>query len=149
MSTSGDFSVRSLKSRIQTYNKEVPEQVFVWNNWTPKKVGLVGWIALVERLPTKVALNATVIQTQSNCYVFCSDSPETCEHIFVSCQFAQTVWSVITQWCKGPTAFIFSLKDLLEYHNIVQGSAKKTKGDLCNVPYLPLERLANEERDGF
>ncbi|KAM0005010.1 putative reverse transcriptase zinc-binding domain-containing protein [Helianthus debilis subsp. tardiflorus] len=127
LNMSGDFSIRSVKVWLQVQNREVPDQVFVWNNWTPKKVAMVGWRALVDRLPTKVAISARGIQLQSTCCVFCSDFPETCEHIFASCQFAQTVWSIIIQWCKIPTAFIFSLKDLLEYRNFVQGSAKKKK----------------------
>ncbi|XP_022020079.1 uncharacterized protein LOC110920155 [Helianthus annuus] len=126
LNASGNFTVRSVKGWLQVQHREVPEQVFVWNNWTPKKVGVVGWRALVDRLPTKVAISIRGIQLQSTCCVFCNDFPETCEHIFTSCQFAQTVWFIITQWCKIPNAFIFSLKDLLEYHNL-QGSAKKKK----------------------
>ncbi|XP_022041236.1 uncharacterized protein LOC110943813 [Helianthus annuus] len=104
-----------------------PDSVFEWNNWVPKKVGLVAWRADMERLPTKQALAARNVQIQDKLCVFCGEYVETSEHIFVSCHFAQVTWLNLATWWGLPPIIAFGLKDLLTVHGSNSGSEKKRK----------------------
>ncbi|KAJ0918826.1 putative RNA-directed DNA polymerase [Helianthus annuus] len=142
----GLFSVRSIKNHVQNHNRVAPQSIFKWNNWIPKKVGVVGWRAMVERLPTKVALLSKGIHPESVTCIFCNEQPETSEHIFVDCQFAQTVWTAIAQWCKVSAFYAFSLKDVLQVGEYVDGSAKRKKAiHAISLVYLwSVWRMRNE-----
>ncbi|KAF5789926.1 putative reverse transcriptase zinc-binding domain-containing protein [Helianthus annuus] len=80
---------------------------------------------MVERLPTRSALQLKGIHLASTTCPLCNEVLETSEHLFVSCQFAQMVWSVISQWCKIPNFFIFGIMDLIQINELVSGSSKK------------------------
>ncbi|KAF5754385.1 putative RNA-directed DNA polymerase [Helianthus annuus] len=92
---SGNFTVASIKQILASAGRVVPEYQFVWNNYVPKKVGIVPWRALMERLPTRIALAARNVDISDIRCVLCGDYDESSEHLFVSCQFAQSVWLVM------------------------------------------------------
>ncbi|KAJ0925693.1 putative reverse transcriptase zinc-binding domain-containing protein [Helianthus annuus] len=75
----------------------MPNYVVQWNHWVARKVGIVAWGAEGERLPTMAALARRGIPVTSLACVLCGEIDETCEHLFMSCQFAQTVWQIIGQ----------------------------------------------------
>ncbi|MFS8033076.1 putative reverse transcriptase zinc-binding domain-containing protein [Helianthus anomalus] len=54
--SSDSFSVANIKHIMGRCNRSQPDYVFSWNNWVPKKGGVVAWMAVKERLPTKSAL---------------------------------------------------------------------------------------------
>ncbi|XP_022024926.1 uncharacterized protein LOC110925274 [Helianthus annuus] len=103
----------------------MPEYVFDWNKWVPKKVGFVAWRAEKERLPTRVALAERNVRIESDRCVICGDYAETSDHVFMSCQLAQTVWSIVSQWCKIPTFSAFCIQDVLSMHGGISGSQKR------------------------
>ncbi|XP_022014071.1 uncharacterized protein LOC110913558 [Helianthus annuus] len=74
-----------------------------------------------------MALAQRNIQVNSDRCAICGDYAETSEHLFVSCHLAQTVWALITQWCKIPVFFAFGIKDILDLHLFVKSSTKKKK----------------------
>ncbi|KAJ0547200.1 putative reverse transcriptase zinc-binding domain-containing protein [Helianthus annuus] len=82
---------------------------------------------MVERLPTRSALQLKGIQPASITCPLCNEVPETCEHLFVSCQFAQMVCIVIVQWCKIPNFLTFSMLDLIQINDLLTGSTKRKK----------------------
>ncbi|MFS7968866.1 putative reverse transcriptase zinc-binding domain-containing protein [Helianthus anomalus] len=137
---SGQFNVGSIKSSITELNRVRPGYVVKWNGWTPKKVGMVAWRAHNERLPTRVALSRRGVAVQSLECPICGEYNETSEHLLVSCGFAQTVWSVVYQWCKAQPVLAFSLKDILDSHEEFDGSAKKKKAyhAVCLVTFWSL-----------
>ncbi|XP_035836174.1 uncharacterized protein LOC110935680 [Helianthus annuus] len=122
---SGVFSVASIKITAATESNPVPGYGFHWNKLVPKKVGIVSWRALSERLPTRVALAARNIQIADTRCLLCEEYDETSDHLFVACQFTQSIWLIVAQWCRSQPTFAFSLKDILEAHNAVHGSKKK------------------------
>ncbi|KAJ0623417.1 putative reverse transcriptase zinc-binding domain-containing protein [Helianthus annuus] len=124
---SGMFNVASIKKILGTANRVRPARVFEWNNWVPKKVGIVAWRAEMERLPTKCALLARNIPVQNQTCVMCGNYDETSEHIFVSCHFAQLIWQNVAIWCLIPLIIAFDIKDLLTLHEISSGSTRKKK----------------------
>ncbi|KAF5810041.1 putative RNA-directed DNA polymerase [Helianthus annuus] len=123
----GYFTVANIKKILSSLNRSRPAHAFEWNNWVPKKVGLVAWRANMERLPTKQALAARNVQVQDQMCVLCSEYVETSDHLFVSCQLAQMVWQNLAIWCGLPPIFAFGLKDLLSLHVSSSGSEKKRK----------------------
>ncbi|XP_022027924.1 uncharacterized protein LOC110929112 isoform X1 [Helianthus annuus] len=124
---SGLFTVSSIKKIISSFNRSRPNRVFVWNNWVPKKVGIVAWRADMERLPTRSALAVRNINVPDSTCAFCGEYEESSNHIFLSCHFAQTIWQNVALWCKIPSIVAFDIKDLLELHAYSPGSRKKRK----------------------
>ncbi|XP_021990974.1 uncharacterized protein LOC110887709 [Helianthus annuus] len=127
LNPTGEFSVVSIKDVAAIYGRSAPAYSFFWNNFVPKKVGIVSWRVIMERLPTRAALVARNIDIGDPSCPFCGEYDETCDHIFAACHFAQVVWLVIAQWCKIPPIIAFGLKDLLDAHVAVVGSKKKKK----------------------
>ncbi|KAF5791018.1 putative RNA-directed DNA polymerase [Helianthus annuus] len=123
----GSFSVGSLKRALVESRYVSPSRVSRWNSWVPKKVGIVVWRAELDRLPTRSALIQRHVNVPSILCPTCGEVPETVEHVFVSCGFAQSVWSVISQWCKLQPIFAFSIKDLLDTDIYTSGSGKYKK----------------------
>ncbi|MFS7907616.1 putative reverse transcriptase zinc-binding domain-containing protein [Helianthus anomalus] len=121
------FSVADIKNKAAVYNRNITEYIFLWNNSIPKKVGVVSWRAAMERLPTRAALAARNIDVRDTRSTFCGEYEETNEHLLASCQFSQTIWSVIVQWCKVPPLIAFSFKDVLDLHLTVNGSKRRKK----------------------
>ncbi|XP_022040631.1 uncharacterized protein LOC110943184 [Helianthus annuus] len=135
-----------MKQILASAERVVPEYQFVWNNYVPKKVGIVPWRALMERLPTRIALAARNVDIGDIRCVLCGDYDESSEHLFVSCQFAQSVWLVMAQWCKSPPVIAFSLRDVLDAHKFVPGSKKKKKvfGAISQVVIWSLWKMRND-----
>ncbi|XP_076953170.1 uncharacterized protein LOC143627172 [Bidens hawaiensis] len=127
LDSSGVFSVQSLKAHIVENSFAIPEFVFVWNNLVPKKVGFVAWRAVLGRLPTFDALAKRNIPVSSVLCPICGEVDESVEHVFVSCGLAQTVWSLIAQWCNMPDFFIFSIRDLVDLHRFIPVPKDKAK----------------------
>ncbi|XP_076957043.1 uncharacterized protein LOC143632395 [Bidens hawaiensis] len=62
---------------------------------------------------------------------FCGEVEEIVEHVMVSCGLAQYMWSVLAQWCKMPTPFLFSFRDVLELHKFSR--FEKEKADVLHA----------------
>ncbi|KAJ0427646.1 putative RNA-directed DNA polymerase [Helianthus annuus] len=123
----GSFSVNSVKKKIQSHGHVMPNYVIKWNNWVPKKIGIVAWRAEGERLPTRKALARRGIPVSTTVCALCGELEETCEHLFVTCQFAQIIWHVIGQWCKYPALYAFCFRDVLDFYKWAPGGKKKRK----------------------
>ncbi|XP_076942244.1 uncharacterized protein LOC143612057 [Bidens hawaiensis] len=108
--------------------------VYEWNNFVPKKVGILTWRAEMERIPVLVGLAKRNIAVESVWCPVCGEAEETAEHLMVSCAFAQAIWHGITSWCKVPTFFAFSTRDILELHKYYRMS--KQSGKLFHVVCL-------------
>ncbi|XP_076908689.1 uncharacterized protein LOC143565672 [Bidens hawaiensis] len=121
------FSVKSLKE-IFAINLGLEEShLFEWNNFVPKKVGILAWRAEMERIPVLFSLAKRGVEVESIICPVCEEDLETAEHMLVSCEFAQSIWSIISVWCKVPTIFAFSTRDLLELHKHALLSSRKAK----------------------
>jgi hypothetical protein len=105
--TMGFFSVRSCYSLLLASRpvEEVDENILaaikiLWRNDVPSKVLVFGWRLLLDRLPTRSALNHRGILLNSfdlTC-VFCSLNLEDSSHLFFSCQFVKRIWAAISSW---------------------------------------------------
>ncbi|XP_076907600.1 uncharacterized protein LOC143564109 [Bidens hawaiensis] len=122
-----DFSVRSMKDGLDEIKSTAENYVMEWNNWAPKKIGIHAWRVEMGRIPVLLELVKRGISvTTTVCPVY-EDDLESAEHLVVSCNFAQSLWSVISSWCKVPSIYAFSVKDLLELHRYTRFPEKKAK----------------------
>ncbi|KAJ0507927.1 putative reverse transcriptase zinc-binding domain-containing protein [Helianthus annuus] len=143
---SGSFNVASIKREIISKNCVIPAYVMDWNNWVPKKVGIVAWRAQKERLPTRFELSRRGIPVQSLECAICGAYTESSEHLFISCELAQIVWQLVYQWCKAHSFFAFRIIDILEDHKFYQGSVKRKKAfhAVCLITIWSLWKSRNE-----
>ncbi|XP_022024071.1 uncharacterized protein LOC110924362 [Helianthus annuus] len=100
----------------------------------------------MERLPTKCALARRNVPVQNQLCVLCGDYEETSEHVFVSCQFAQTIWQNLAGWCMIPPVIAFGIGDLLTLHESSSGSRKirKVIHALVLVTFWSIWKARNE-----
>ncbi|XP_035842207.1 uncharacterized protein LOC118488895 [Helianthus annuus] len=79
----------------------------------------------MDKIPAAAALKRRNIQIDNDSCPFCNSNEETVEHVFIGCLSASIVWNFISSWCKIPSIFAFSLKDLLSIHKELSASDKK------------------------
>ncbi|KAI3683245.1 hypothetical protein L1987_83746 [Smallanthus sonchifolius] len=127
LDVSGVFTVKSVRSKLQVMSGGDLNGAIIWNNWVPKKVNILAWRANLGRLPTRLELakrNIPLVSVACSC---CGEAIESVEHLFVSCALAQSLWHIVSQWCKIPSIYAFEIKDLLEMHKFSRVSKKKAK----------------------
>jgi hypothetical protein len=91
---------------LSSYIKKVElSRVMTWHDGkyscdVPSKVNLFGWRLLLNRLPTRAALNRRGILLNSHdlrC-VFCLSHNEDNAHLFFYCPFSNGIWNVVFGW---------------------------------------------------
>ncbi|XP_076893789.1 uncharacterized protein LOC143545881 [Bidens hawaiensis] len=85
------------------------------------------WRVEMKRIPVMIELVKRGFMVSSGICPICEENLESAEHLVVSCQFAQSVWCIISFWCKISPFFAFSVKDLLELHRFYQLPKWKAK----------------------
>jgi hypothetical protein len=103
----GVFSVRSCYSTLNVLQQAVTIDGDVlttinklWKIDVPSKALVFGWRFLLDKLPTRAALNHRGILTNLDdlhC-ISCSHIGEDCDHLFYFCQFSKGIWASISQW---------------------------------------------------
>jgi hypothetical protein len=103
----GVFSVRSCYSNLielqQVVTLEGDVLITINNLWridVPSKALVFGWRLLLDKLPTRSALNHRGIlinPAELHC-PFCSHFGEDCDHLFFSCHFSKGIWTALSQW---------------------------------------------------
>ncbi|KAL9997323.1 putative reverse transcriptase zinc-binding domain-containing protein [Helianthus debilis subsp. tardiflorus] len=125
---SGEFSVKSLRNRLQQASFTHLGLDFEWNSWCPLKVNFMIWRLIQDRLPTRVALQRRNIQLPSSRCCLCNEHDETALHFFGACSVASQIWDFVSKWCKIKPIFIFELKDFGNIHKQNRGSKLWKKG---------------------
>lgn len=62
-----------------------------WKNKAPMKIRILMWLAILDRLQTRVNLKKKKWKGNRNCCLY--GIPQTTEHIFFNCEMAKTVWA--------------------------------------------------------
>ncbi|XP_022027114.1 uncharacterized protein LOC110928407 [Helianthus annuus] len=99
----------------------------------------------MERLPTMAALARRNVPVPNQMCVLCGDYAETCDHIFVSCHFAQSIWQNLAIWCRMPPIIAFGIKDLLTLHG-PRSSSRESKAihAVILVTFWSIWKVRNE-----
>ncbi|XP_076891407.1 uncharacterized protein LOC143571311 [Bidens hawaiensis] len=121
------FSVKSFKAKMEAIVGSDIGYLIEWNNFVPKKVGILAWRAEIERIPVLMALTKRNVNLESIWCPVCGDAEETAEHLLGSCRFAQALWNGIANWCKVPVIYAFSTRDVLELYKYCHFSKQKAK----------------------
>lgn len=137
-----EFKVADIKRKIERFGLEVTDVGFLWCKWVPKKVNIVGWRVFLDRLPTVENIQKRNIPCpDANC-VLCGECFETSDHLFTGCQFSQTVWEIIADWCNIPSFFVFGTNDILKFH-LLHNGPKKVKAVIYAVILTTLWSIWN------
>ncbi|XP_076931992.1 uncharacterized protein LOC143597359 [Bidens hawaiensis] len=116
-----------LKQKIHELTRTNPNYKFMWNNWVPRKVGILAWRIELERIPAMTLLATRNIDVGSVSCPTCGDMDETVEHFFVSCGVAQLVWQAVSSWCKIPSILALNIHDLLDWYKLTNFPKRKAK----------------------
>ncbi|MCH91156.1 putative ribonuclease H protein, partial [Trifolium medium] len=72
----------------------------LWKNDVPTKINIFGWRLLLEKLPTRVALNrrGILLNPHDLPCIFYFRASEDCSHLFFHCSFVTRVWEAVYRW---------------------------------------------------
>jgi hypothetical protein len=134
-SSDGLFSVKScyhvfIKTRfIDSLDPNLLTAVQqLWLNDIPSKVNVFGWRLLLQRLPTKDALNhrGILIDPIDLPCTFCFTTKEDCNHLFFHCSFCSYIWRRVFNWLgHNPLNGIDGWEHFLRFGNMVKASKGK------------------------
>ncbi|KAE8675169.1 hypothetical protein F3Y22_tig00111693pilonHSYRG00142 [Hibiscus syriacus] len=74
----------------------------VWFFGRIPKHTIIVWMAILNRLPTRVRLLRVGLAIESDSCLFCGNEAETRDHLFFECHFAKDLWSSILDLCCIP-----------------------------------------------
>ncbi|XP_021991990.1 uncharacterized protein LOC110888791 [Helianthus annuus] len=110
-----EFMVSKLRSELDRIDTMNETRVIKWLHWIPKKVNCFLWRLVLDRLTTREALQLRHIPLTSISCPFCNNAVESVNHLLVSCDLAQQIWTVIFQWTKlSLPRYTLSVVQLLE-----------------------------------
>ena len=70
----------------------------------------------MNRVPTYDLLLRRNIAIPSSTCPICNNQQETSHHLFLTCSFADELWTYITVWCKLASGKPSNIRNLLEIH---------------------------------
>ncbi|XP_022014833.1 uncharacterized protein LOC110914341 [Helianthus annuus] len=123
----GIFSVKSAKDILVRGRCDPNAFVFDRCKWVPVKCNIFAWRLELNRTPTYDALFSRGIVNQVGACLLCGCEDESVIHLFMSCRFADLIWQKVSRWCRIPTIFGFSIKDLLEIHKFSRLGSSESK----------------------
>ncbi|XP_022023738.1 uncharacterized protein LOC110924000 [Helianthus annuus] len=120
-----DFQVSLVREELDDISLVNETKVLNWLHWIPKKVNCFPWRVVLDRIATKEALQIRRLQlTSVNC-VMCNGELESVNHLLITCEWAQQIWSVVFQWMKIQLPrYILSVVQLLEFIDSYKGEKK-------------------------
>ncbi|XP_022031503.1 uncharacterized protein LOC110932481 [Helianthus annuus] len=123
-----DFVVSSVRKELDKIDTIKETKVLRWLHWIPKKVNCFMWRVVLDRIATRDALQVRHIQLPSTNCVLCNNTRESADHLLLTCETTQLVWTTIFQWLKIPLPnYILSVVQLLEIIHSQACSKNKKK----------------------
>ncbi|PWA43037.1 reverse transcriptase domain, Reverse transcriptase zinc-binding domain protein [Artemisia annua] len=86
-----------------------------WCRFIPKKVNILSWRALRDRLPNRWNLSRKGIDIPSLLCPVCFSFPETNFHLFWDCNVASAIWKFVFRWVDIHPPNILDLTDLFNW----------------------------------
>ncbi|XP_020272216.1 uncharacterized protein LOC109847395 [Asparagus officinalis] len=93
LSTSNQFSVKSLYSMLADGGLRFQYNSLIWNKLLLSKVQIIFWLLSLHRLKTKDRLVSQGWLANSSCTFW--NEEETHDHLFLQCSHAQQLWSPV------------------------------------------------------
>ncbi|KAK9064964.1 hypothetical protein SSX86_016347 [Deinandra increscens subsp. villosa] len=143
---SGVFTVKSARTLLSHCPTPVRNPQMKWKGWTPLKCKILVWIAILNRLPTKVELCKRGVDIQISICGLCGSDTETSTHIFTGCFYAAEIWSRVENWCRLSPMIVFDVSDFLKIPGN-QPMSKHAKYILRGIIYTSLWTIWIERND--
>jgi hypothetical protein len=109
----------------------------LWRIDVPSKVLVFGWRFLLDKLPTRSALNhrGILLNTIDLSCAFCSLNIEDSGHLFFSCNFSRGIWALISNWIgKGIPVGVDGCYNFLIFGDLV--GLKKGGGRVSRLIWM-------------
>jgi hypothetical protein len=136
--SNGGFSVKStyifvsdMLSEQENISKEQSAAFKgIWKCHAPSKVQGFAWLALKDRIPTKVNLfrRNILLQPADRICSLCGVEEENSIHLLIYCQFARQVWNRVCQWLNLNFGLPHSCVSLLNFFAEEQRNKKLRHG---------------------
>ncbi|PWA77908.1 reverse transcriptase zinc-binding domain-containing protein [Artemisia annua] len=94
----GNFTVKSARLAIDKKLLISDTKVTRWSKLVPIKVNVMGWRLSIDKLPTRVNLDARGIDILSVLCPVCGECTESTSHIFFECSFVSQVYKMFERW---------------------------------------------------
>nr|GEW27973.1 RNA-directed DNA polymerase, eukaryota [Tanacetum cinerariifolium] len=94
----GDFSVASVRRRIDDLRLQVVSSKTRWVNSVPIKINIHAWKVRNDDLPTRLNISKRGMDIASISCPICGLAVESVSHIFFACQFAREFFYKVCNW---------------------------------------------------
>nr|XP_043638054.1 uncharacterized protein LOC122609060 [Erigeron canadensis] len=115
-----EFSVKGVRSMIDKALLPYSLIATRWNKLIPRKVNILAWRILLDRLPTRCNLAKKDVDIPSVLCPLCSGSAETRDHLFGACEIASNIWHSISKWLQISSFSSFGPTDIIEFVDNMQ-----------------------------
>ncbi|GKC13710.1 RNA-directed DNA polymerase, eukaryota [Tanacetum coccineum] len=102
LNSSGDFSVASVRSYIDTTMLPKGDYQTRWVNLVPIKVNTFAWKVMTNSLPARFNISRRGIDIDSISCGNCDSGVETATHLFFACDLAKQITRSIMRWWDVP-----------------------------------------------
>ncbi|KAJ9550277.1 hypothetical protein OSB04_014322 [Centaurea solstitialis] len=114
LTSSGNFSVASLRYAIDDMQLPRTGTLTLWNNLVPLKVRIHTWRARLDRLPTKVNLINKGFRLHNDTCPLCNDHSKSGDHLFITCRVASEVRRQLNCWWNEIPMHINTISEFFE-----------------------------------
>jgi hypothetical protein len=131
----GIFSVKLTRQWIDNVVLPKAQLSACWNNLVPRKVNILIWCVLLDRIPTRLNLHNRGLDIPDILCPICNLHTEHTTHLFFGCEVANSTWAAIGVWIEllpvgvQLVAGIFSWLDSLNFNS--------RKKNLIEVVFFP------------
>nr|GEV36114.1 RNA-directed DNA polymerase, eukaryota, reverse transcriptase zinc-binding domain protein [Tanacetum cinerariifolium] len=99
---SGDFSVASIRRKIDDSRLSTVGDKTRWVKFVPIKINVFAWKVMVNALPTRSNLSRRGIDIQSIFCPMCDCGTESMDHVFARCDLTRNLGRLISNWWNTP-----------------------------------------------
>ncbi|PWA40157.1 reverse transcriptase domain, Reverse transcriptase zinc-binding domain protein [Artemisia annua] len=116
----GHFSVKSARVAIDKKILITTGDPTRWSKFLPKKVNIMVWKMIMDRIPTRVNLDARGVDIPFVLCPICEGCSETVNHIFFECSFVTQVYNRFARWWDIHIPGLSSYVQWLEWFDSVR-----------------------------
>ncbi|XP_039039775.1 uncharacterized protein LOC120177849 [Hibiscus syriacus] len=109
-----NLNARRIWENMCVKEPKVPWQRLVWFPGRIPKHSIIVWMAILNRLPTRVRLQKMGLNIDDVNCLLCGLEAETRDHLFFNCSFAKNLWGSILALC-GISHAVSSWDDVLAW----------------------------------
>ncbi|CAJ2627870.1 unnamed protein product [Trifolium pratense] len=108
------YTVRSAYQLLTTQEAVTLDAAsgLIWHRQVPLKVSICAWRLLRDRLPTKANLvTRGILSTEAHLCTYGCGEVESAQHLFLSCSFYGSLWSLVSSWIGSSVVTAQTLSD--------------------------------------